>query len=151
MRRLVGVLRTEPQDDPADLAPVRGLDGLDGLVAGARAAGLPVRLTVGGRPQRLSAAMDTTAYRIVQESLTNVLKHAGAPSAVDVLLRWEEDRLVLQVGDDGRSPVGTGEPGHGLVGMRERLAIFGGELSAGPRASGGWRVRATLPLAEEPE
>jgi signal transduction histidine kinase len=151
MRRLVGVLRTEPQDDPADLAPVRGLDGLDGLVAGARAAGLPVRLTVGGRPQRLSAAMDTTAYRIVQESLTNVLKHASAPSAVDVLLRWEEDRLVLQVGDDGRSPVGTGEPGHGLVGMRERLAIFGGELSAGPRASGGWRVRATLPLAEEPE
>jgi signal transduction histidine kinase len=151
MRRLVGVLRTEPQDDLADLAPVRGLDGLDGLVAGARAAGLPVRLTVSGRPRRLNAATDSTAYRIVQESLTNVLKHASSPSAVDVLLRWEEQRLMLQVGDDGRSPVGTGEPGHGLVGMRERMAIFGGELSAGPSTSGGWRVRATLPLLEEPE
>ena len=151
MRRLVGVLRTEPPDDLADLAPVRGLDGLDGLVVGARSTGLPVRLTVGGRPQRLSAAMDTTAYRIVQESLTNVLKHASAPSAVEVRLRWEEGRLVLQVSDDGRSPVGTGEPGHGLVGMRERLAIFGGELSAGPLTSGGWRVRAVLPLPEDPE
>jgi signal transduction histidine kinase len=150
MRRLVGVLRTEPRDDPADLAPARGLDGLDGLVAGARAAGLPVRLTVGGRPRRLSAAMDTTAYRIVQESLTNVLKHASAPSSVEVLLRWEADRLVLQVSDDGRTPAGTGEPGHGLVGMRERLAIFGGELSAGP-ATPGWRVRAALPLPEEPQ
>jgi signal transduction histidine kinase len=95
--------------------------------------------------------MDSTAYRIVQESLTNVLKHASAPSAVDVLLRWEGERLVLQVSDDGRSPVGTGEPGHGLVGMRERLAIFGGELSAGPSRSGGWRVRAALPLLEEQE
>jgi signal transduction histidine kinase len=151
MRRLVGVLRTEPQDDPADLAPARGLDGLDGLVAGARAAGLPVRLTVGGLPRRLSAAMDSTAYRIVQESLTNVLKHAIAPSAVEVLVRWEEEHLELRVGDDGRTPVSTGEPGHGLAGMRERLAIFGGELSAGPSASGGWRVRALLPLAEEPE
>jgi signal transduction histidine kinase len=157
MRRLVGVLRTEPRDgteppdDLADLAPARGLDGLDGLVAGARAAGLPVRLTVGGLPRRLSTAMDTTAYRIVQESLTNVLRHAPAPSAVEVLVRWEAERLVLQVSDDGRSPARTGEPGHGLVGMRERLAIFGGELSAGPSVSGGWRVRAVLPLAGEPE
>jgi signal transduction histidine kinase len=149
MRRLLGVLRTDT--DEAGLAPAPGLDGLDGLVAGARAAGLPVRLTVGGRPRWLSAAMDTTAYRIVQESLTNVLKHASAPSAVEVLVRWEEERLVLQVSDDGRSPVTAGEPGHGLVGMRERLAIFGGELSAGPSVSGGWRVRAVLPLLEQPE
>ena len=151
MRRLVGVLRTEPRDDPADLTPARGLDGLDGLVAGARAAGLPVRLTVGGLPRRLSAAMDATAYRIVQESLTNVLRHAIAPSAVEVLVRWEAERLVLQVSDDGRSPVAIGEPGHGLAGMRERLAMFGGELSAGSSTSGGWRVRAVLPLAEERE
>jgi len=148
MRRLVGVLRTGPHDDLADLTPVQGLDAVDGLVTGARAAGLPVRLTVGGRPRPLSVAMDTTAYRIVQESLTNVLKHALAPSVVEVLLRWEEERLVLQVSDDGRPPSTAREPGHGLAGMRERLAILGGELSAGPGSTGGWRVRATLPLGE---
>ncbi|MCW2705252.1 MAG: sensor histidine kinase [Blastococcus sp.] len=149
MRRLLGVLRTDDDEDPADLAPAPGLDNLDGVVAAARAAGLPVRLTVGGRPRPLTAAMDATAYRIVQESLTNVLKHAVEPSAVEVLVRWGKESLVLQVSDDGRSAVGTGEPGHGLSGMRERLALFGGELSAGPAAPGGWRVRAELPVAEE--
>lgn len=148
MRRLLGVLRDETDGD-AGLAPAPGLDGLDALVAGARAAGFPVRLTVGGRPQPLPTAMDATAHRVVQESLTNVLKHAVEPSAVEVLVRWGERDLVLQVSDDGRSPVATGEPGHGLVGMRERLAIFGGELSAGPATSGGWRVRAALPLPGE--
>jgi signal transduction histidine kinase len=150
MRRLLGVLRDETDGD-AGLAPAPGLDGLDVLVAGARAAGLPVRLTVGGRPQPLPAAMDATAHRVVQESLTNVLKHAIEPTAVEVLVRWGERDLVLQVSDDGRSPAGTGEPGHGLIGMRERLAIFGGELSAGPATSGGWRVRAALPLPGEPQ
>jgi signal transduction histidine kinase len=150
MRRLLGVLRDEADPD-AGLAPPPGLDGVDALVAGARAAGLPVRLTVGGRPRPLPAGMDATAHRVVQESLTNVLKHAIEPSAVEVLVRWAEQDLVLQVSDDGRSPVGTGQPGHGLVGMRERLAIFGGELSAGPSTSGGWRVRAALPLLEQPE
>jgi signal transduction histidine kinase len=150
MRRLLGVLRDEADPD-AGLDPAPGMDGLDALVAGARAAGLPVRLTVGGRPRPLPAGMDATAHRVVQESLTNVLKHAIEPSAVEVLVRWGEQDLVLQVSDDGRSPVGTGEPGHGLVGMRERLAIFGGELSAGPSTSGGWRVRAALPLPEQPE
>ncbi|MGZ4507077.1 MAG: sensor histidine kinase [Blastococcus sp.] len=147
-RRLLGVLRTDP-DGPADLGPTPGLDGLDGLVAGARAAGLPVRLTVGGRPRPLTAAMGATAHRIVQESLTNVLKHAVEPSGVEVLARWGDDALVLQVSDDGRAAVGTGEPGHGLTGMRERLALFGGELSAGPSSSGGWRVRATMPVPAE--
>jgi signal transduction histidine kinase len=152
MRRLLGVLRTEPgpgPDDPADLAPP-GLDGLDGLVAGARGAGLPVRLTVAGRPRPLTTAMDATAHRIVQESLTNVLKHAVEPSVVEVLVRWGEEGLVLQVSDDGRSAVASGGPGHGLTGMRERLALFGGELSAGPSASGGWRVRATMRVVEGP-
>ena len=149
MRRLLGVLRDEADGD-AGLAPAPGLDGLDALVAGARAAGLPVRLTVGGRPQPLPAAMDATAHRVVQESLTNVLKHAIEPSVVEVLVRWGEQDLVLQISDDGRSPVVTGEAGHGLVGMRERLAVFGGELSAGPSTSG-WRVRAALPLAEGQE
>jgi signal transduction histidine kinase len=149
MRRLLDVLRTEPGEPVADLAPAPGLDGVDGLVAGARAAGLPVRLTVAGRPRRLPAAMDATAHRVVQESLTNVLKHAVDPSAVEVLVRWEDGGLVLQVGDDGRSAAASGEPGHGLTGMRERVALFGGELSAGPTAAGGWRVRARLPLAGE--
>jgi signal transduction histidine kinase len=147
-RRLLGVLRTGA-DDPADLAPAPGLDGLDGLVAGARGAGLPVRLTVGGRPRPLSGAMDATAHRIVQESLTNVLKHAVEPSVVEVLLRWGEDDLVVQVTDDGRTTPAPGEPGQGLTGMRERSALFGGEVSAGPTASGGWRVRATLPVPVE--
>jgi signal transduction histidine kinase len=150
MRRLLDVLRTESADDVVELAPAPGLDGLDGLVAGARGAGLPVRLTVAGRPRPLSAAMDATGHRIVQEALTNVLKHAVDPSAVEVLVRWADGGLVLQVSDDGRSSVAWGEPGHGLTGMRERLALFGGELSAGPAATGGWRVRATLPLAGEP-
>ena len=149
MRRLLGVLRTDDGEDPAGLAPAPGLDGLDGLVAGARAAGLPVRLTVGGRPRPLSTAMDATAHRVVQESLTNVLKHAVDPSAVEVLVRWEGEALVLQVSDDGRPGPTVGEGGHGLTGMRERLALFGGELSGGPTSSGGWRVRATLPVHEE--
>jgi len=110
---------------------------------------LPVRLTVGGRPRPLSTAMDATAHRVVQESLTNVLKHAVDPSAVEVLVRWEGEALVLQVSDDGRPGPTVGEGGHGLTGMRERLALFGGELSAGPTSSGGWRVRATLPVHEE--
>jgi signal transduction histidine kinase len=150
MRRLLDVLRTESADDVVELAPAPGLDGLDGLVAGARGAGLPVRLTVAGRPRPLTAAMDATGHRIVQEALTNVLKHAVDPSAVEVLVRWADGGLVLQVSDDGRSSVAWGEPGHGLTGMRERLALFGGELSAGPAATGGWRVRATLPLTGEP-
>jgi signal transduction histidine kinase len=106
---------------------------------------------VGGRPRALAPAMDATAHRIVQESLTNVLKHAVEPSGVEVLVRWEEEDLLLQITDDGRSGAASGAAGHGLTGMRERLALFGGELSAGPGATGGWRVRATLPVAEEIE
>ena len=145
MRRLLGVLRTE-DDDAGGWAPAPGLDGLDGLVTRARAAGLPVRLTVAGRPRPLTAAMDATAHRIVQEALTNVLKHAVEPSAVDVLVRWDAADLVLQVADDGRFAAGAREAGHGLTGMRERVAIFGGVLTAGPGPSGGWVVRATMPV-----
>jgi len=151
MRRLLGVLRTDSDDPAVDFGPAPGLAGVDDLVAGARAAGLPVRLTVGGRPRALTGAMDATAHRIVQESLTNVLKHAVQPSGVEVLVRWSEEDLLLQITDDGRSGASSGAPGHGLTGMRERLALFGGELSAGPGATGGWRVRATLPVHEEIE
>ena len=149
MRRLLGVLRTDAVDDAAEFAPAPGLDGVDGLVTGARAAGLPVRLTVGGRSRPLTPAMDATAHRIVQESLTNVLKHAVQPSAAEVLVRWGEQDLLLQISDDGLSAATPATAGHGLTGMRERLALFGGELSAGPATAGGWRVRATLPLSEE--
>jgi signal transduction histidine kinase len=92
--------------------------------------------------------MDATAHRVVQEGLTNVLRHAVEPSAVEVLVRWEAEALVLQVTDDGRPGLVGGDAGHGLTGMRERLALFGGELSAGPTASGGWQVRAVLPVVE---
>jgi signal transduction histidine kinase len=156
MRRLLGVLRTEPDDrsehhdDPGDLAPAPGLDRLDDLVASARTAGLPVRLTVSGRPRDLPSTVEVTAYRVVQESLTNVLKHALDPTRVHVMVRWGGDDLAVQIDDDGRrSAPAAPTGGHGLIGMRERLALFGGELSAGPEPAGGWRVRALLPCAEE--
>jgi signal transduction histidine kinase len=156
MRRLLGVLRTEPgdrgdgPDDLGDLAPAPGLDRLDDLVASARTAGLPVRLTVSGRPRELPSTVDVTAYRVVQESLTNVLKHAIDPSRVHVVVRWGGDDLAVEIDDDGRRPAPAATTGgHGLIGMRERLALFGGELSAGPEPAGGWRVRALVPCPEE--
>jgi signal transduction histidine kinase len=149
MRRLLDVLRTESGDDVGGLAPAPGLDGLDGLVAGARGAGLPVRLTVAGRSRPLSAGQDATAHRIVQESLTNVLKHAVEPSAVEVLVRWEDGGLVLQVSDDGRSAAASGQPGHGLTGMRERVEMYGGTLRARARPGGGFEVTARIPVAPQ--
>jgi signal transduction histidine kinase len=155
MRRLLGVLRTDPEGrdgdargDRADLAPAPGLDRLDDLVASARAAGLPVRLTVSGGPRPLPSTAGVTAFRVVQESLTNVLKHALDPSRVHVMVRWGGSDLVVEVDDDGRRATALSTGGHGLVGMRERLALFGGELSAGPEPSGGWRVRARVPCPE---
>jgi len=155
MRRLLGVLRADeaaPDDAAADVAgtrePAPGLDRLDDLVAGARSAGLPVRLTVIGPARPLPSTLDVTAYRVVQESLTNALKHAADPTGVHVRLRWTEEDLLIDVTDDGRR--GTIRPeasGHGLTGMRERLSLFGGVVSSGPGAAGGWTVQAVLPLA----
>jgi signal transduction histidine kinase len=156
MRRLLGVLRTDETDTAegalADRAPVPGLDRLDELVASARAAGLPVRLTVTGHPRPLPTTLDVTAYRVVQESLTNALRHAADPTRVHAVFRWTEEALLIEVTDDGRpTEPGPGSDGHGLAGMRERLALFGGTVSTGPRPSGGWAVRAVLPSpAEEP-
>jgi signal transduction histidine kinase len=153
MRRLLGVLRTDPGAEPgadlAGLAPVPGLDRLDELIGGARSAGLPVRLTVSGRSRPLPPTLDATAYRVVQEALTNVLKHAAGPSRVDVVVRWAAGAVTLAVIDDGRPNAAPGTAGHGLQGMRERLSLFGGELTAGPAAAGGWAVRVRLPLEEE--
>jgi signal transduction histidine kinase len=141
MRRLLAVLR---QDESPALAPPHGIQALRPLVDDVRATGLPVELTISGDPRAVSSGVDISAYRIVQEALTNAMRHAGA-SAVSVRLRYG-DSLELEVLDDGngRSPSGT--DGHGLLGMRERVALYGGTLDAGPAHGGGFRVRATLPI-----
>lgn len=145
LRRLLGVLReeddhptTEPQPTAADIAT---------LVDECRDAGLDVELRVEGECPELSAGIGLTVYRVVQEALTNAVKHAG-PAHVEVVLRFG-DAVRIDVLDDGRGPVGRRDlpsAGHGLIGMRERVDLFGGELSVGPRPGGGFRVQATIPL-----
>ncbi len=148
MRRSLGVLRRDETDAP--LAPQPGLDGLGDLLEQARRGGLTVELVTEGEPAPLPAGVDLSAYRIVQEALTNTLKHAG-PVRARVLVRYGDGGLELEVTDDGapgRAPNGiAGGGGHGLVGMRERVALYGGELHADPRPEGGFVVRASLPLA----
>ena len=143
MRRMVGVLR-RPEEAPA-LAPQPSLEHLDKLVAHTRETGLPVELRVEGMPAQLPAALDTTAYRIVQEALTNAVKHANA-SRAEVVVSYGNGTVELIVSDDGDGDGGGGGSGHGLVGMRERVSVYGGELEAGPQAGGGFRLRATLPV-----
>jgi signal transduction histidine kinase len=152
LRRLLGVLRQdgEPQ---ASLAPVLGLANLEGLLAEVAKAGLAVKLRVEGRPAPLPAGLDLSAYRIVQEALTNVVKHAG-PATAQVMIRYRDHEVAVEVTDDGRgvgAVAGDGRrgTGHGLIGMRERVAAFGGDLEVGPRPGGGFRVAARLPLAAE--
>ena len=143
MRRLVGVLR-RPEEAPA-LAPQPSLDHVDKLVASAREAGLPVELRVEGEPVQLPAGLDLTAYRLVQEGLTNAVKHAQAQHA-EVLVSYGDGHVEITVSDDG-SGGGDGDGGgHGLVGMRERVSVYGGELDAGPRLEGGYALRARLPV-----
>jgi signal transduction histidine kinase len=145
MRRLVGVLRNG--DEPTSLDPQPRLTDLAALVEQARAAGLPVRLEVEGEPRALPAGIDLSAYRIVQEALTNVRKHAG-PARAEVRLRYGSGSLRIEVVDDGHAAVATanGGRGQGLIGMRERVALFDGRLEVGPLPQGGFRVLADLPL-----
>jgi signal transduction histidine kinase len=145
MRVALGVLRAVDEQPPR--APIAGLDRLDGLLADNRAAGLPVTLDVLGAPRRLPASIDHAAYRIVQEALTNVRRHAAAGSAT-VRLRYTDHRLEVQIDDNGAGPAGTTPPdgGSGVAGMRERAAALDGSLTVGPRPGGGFRVRAELPL-----
>jgi signal transduction histidine kinase len=152
LRRLLGVLRQadEPQ---GELAPVPGLGDLDGLLAEAGKAGLAVRLQVHGTRPPLPAGVDLSAYRIVQEALTNVVKHAG-PATAQVVVGYRDQEIRVEVTDDGRgavTSVGDGRvgSGHGLIGMRERVAAFGGDLEVGPRPGGGFRVAARLPFAAD--
>jgi signal transduction histidine kinase len=150
LRRLLGVLRqdSEPQ---ASLTPVPGLANLDRLLAEVGKAGLAVRVRVEGTPLQLPAGVDLSAYRIVQEALTNVAKHAG-PAHAQVTIGYRDQDVTVEITDDGRgvvTPVGDGRggTGHGLIGMRERVAAFNGHLEVGPRPGGGFRVAARLPLA----
>jgi signal transduction histidine kinase len=144
MRRMVGVLR-RPEEAPA-LAPQPSLEHVDRLVEQAREAGLPVDLRIEGDAVELPAGVDLTAYRLVQEGLTNALKHARATRA-EVLVNYGEGQIEVVVSDDGKG-IGNGDGGgHGLVGMRERVTVYGGELDAGPQPGGGYRLRAKLPLA----
>jgi signal transduction histidine kinase len=145
MRRLVGVLR-RPEEGPA-LAPQPSLEYLDRLVAQARESGLPVDLRIEGERAQLPAGVDLTAYRLIQEGLTNAIKHARATKA-DVVVRYGDGEIEITVLDDGAGGGDEGGGGHGLVGMRERVAVYGGELEAGPRAEGGYALRARLPVQD---
>jgi signal transduction histidine kinase len=140
LRNLLGAVRGE-----ADYRPQRGLDQLDELVDQVRAAGLNVAVSVEGAPRALPAGVDLSAYRVVQEALTNTLKHARASKA-DVLVRYGDDALDVQVRDDGRGNGNGGGTGSGLVGMRERVTTYGGSLDAGPADRGGFAVHARFPL-----
>jgi signal transduction histidine kinase len=143
MRRMVGVLR-RPEEAPA-LAPQPSLEFLDKLVEHARETGLPVDLRIEGAPVQLPAGVDLTAYRLVQEGLTNAMKHARAERA-EVVVRYGDGRVEVTVSDDGTGDGSGDKGGHGLVGMRERVSVYGGELEAGPRPEGGYRLHASLPV-----
>lgn len=144
LRRLLGLLREF--DGQPSLAPQPSLQYLDALLTQIRDAGLAVELTVEGTPTQLPQGVDLSAYRIVQEGLTNTLKHAGADRAC-VLVRYAPAQLEIEIADDGHGPDGAGDgAGHGLVGMGERVALYGGELRTGRGDDGGYVVWARLPL-----
>ena len=144
MRRLLGLLRSG--DTRAQLAPQPGLGQLRELVEQARAAGMSVSLTQQGAPRPLPEGAELAAYRVVQESLTNTRKHAGLAAAAAVTLRYADDGLVVQVSDDGRGAgVAADGTGHGLAGMRERVEMYGGTMTAGPLPQGGYEVTARIP------
>ena len=142
-RRLLGVLRRDGESD--ELAPQPGLQELEPLVDQVRRAGLSVTLTLDGDAAPLPAGLDLCAYRVVQESLTNALKHAGAGARAEVRVTYAPAALEIDVRDDGRGGGAAAGSGHGLIGMRERVALYGGELAAGPRPEGGFGVHARLP------
>lgn len=143
MRRLLGILRQA--EDELGLAPQPGMKQLDSLIDQIRRAGLPVELAIEGHPRPLPAGVDLSAYRIVQEGLTNVRKHAGAARAW-VEVRYGDHELDVAVLDDGEPSAKTNDGGHGLVGVEERVALLGGELRTGRRKEGGYELRVRLPI-----
>ncbi len=150
LRAILGLLRQADQDDPTQPAP--GLGQLDALIAGTCGAGVATTLHVAGSPRPLPPAADLAAYRIVQESLTNVIRHAG-PATASVWLRYGDRDLRIDITDTGRGRSGAPQEtrGHGLAGMRERAAAVGGDLQTGPAGPSGFRVSARLPLAGQPD
>jgi signal transduction histidine kinase len=159
LHAMLGVLREGGDEDGrAPLTPAPGLAELDGLVAQAARAGVEVTVSLEGEPRRLPPAVDLAAYRVVQESLTNVVRHAGA-SRAEVAIRHTDGRLVVEVTDNGRARPSNGPEngsgngngsGQGILGMRERARALGGSLAAGPRPGGGFRVQASLPVSGGP-
>jgi len=142
-------------DEEAPRAPSPTLARLDELVSRSEGAGLPVHATVKGSPRPLPPGVDQAGYRIVQEALTNIARHAG-PASATVRVTYGDSDVTVEIDDDGRGSTGPGPEGssptggNGIPGMRERAAVLGGELDAGPRPGGGFRVRARLPLQKEP-
>jgi signal transduction histidine kinase len=148
LRHLLGVLR--PEADVEDMGPQPGLADVPRLVDQSRAAGLDVSLTMDGEQIDLPARVDLSAYRIVQEALTNALKHAGPGARAEVRLHTDNRGVDIEVLDNGRGVTILTGSGHGIVGMRERALLLGGRLDVGPRAGGGFHVVAYLPVGEEP-
>jgi len=147
MRRLLGVLRSAATDESAALGPAPGLEDLDALVADVARSGVDVELRVQGRRRAVPPGVGLSAYRVVQEALTNVIKHAGPARAVVVEVRYSDTDVTVDVVDDGQGAVTAHDSGgHGLVGMRERVAMHGGALEVGPGDAGGFRVIASFPL-----
>jgi signal transduction histidine kinase len=142
MRRLLGMLWA---DDGASRTPQPRLEELPALVAQIKRAGLPVRLTIHGSPRPLPAGVELNAYRIIQEALTNTLKHAG-PTRAEVEIVYDEDFLQLRISDEGRGTAKNVTPGHGVVSMGQRAMLLGGEIAVGPGPAGGFQVKAVLPL-----
>ncbi|MGW3494059.1 sensor histidine kinase [Streptomyces sp. NPDC001020] len=157
MRRLLGVLRTGEHKEAGEYVPQPDVEQIDDLVEQCRNAGLPVDFRVEGTPRPLPSGVELTAYRIVQEALTNTRKHGGPNTGASVRLVYFDDGLGLLVEDDGRGAPhelyeegGVDGQGHGLIGMRERVGMVGGTLDAGPRPGGGFRISALLPLKAAP-
>ncbi|MBT2382716.1 histidine kinase [Streptomyces sp. ISL-11] len=153
MRRLLGVLRTEEGGEGGEYVPQPDVEQIGELVEQVRGAGLPVDFQVEGAPRPLPSGVELTAYRIVQEALTNTRKHGGPDAGASVRLTYFDDGLGLLVEDDGRGAQhelyesgGVDGMGHGLIGMRERVGMVGGTLDAGPRPGGGFRISALLPI-----
>ncbi len=146
MRGLLAAMRND--GDEAEFTPQPGLDGLDLLMQQIGRAGLPVELHVDGEPVELPRGVDLSAYRIVQEGLTNALKHARAANA-DVTVRYRPDELQIEVRDDGQGNSASDGLGHGLVGIRERVKIYGGEMSAGTANGSGFLLSTRLPLSSD--
>jgi signal transduction histidine kinase len=146
MRRLLAAMRRE--DDEVEFVPQPGLDALDSLLDEVGRAGLPARLHVDGDPFPLPRGIDLSAYRIVQEGLTNALKHAHASDA-DVTVRYRPDEVEIEIRDNGAGGISSDGLGHGLVGVRERVKIYGGEMFAGAAPQGGFVLNTRLPIAEE--